>query len=97
MARSLLSPRLFIFRSLVGFKGVEITGWRAIRLSRNLGSFVRLSDVPRHASKTDAADQAAHDVLVSLYPAFQATLDTELQQDLAQITDEKPKADGIAV
>ena len=58
---------------------------------------VRLSDVPPRASTTAAADQAAHDVLVSLYPAFQAALDTELQQDLAQIADEKPKADGIVV
>src|ERR1700758_468321 len=48
---------------------------------------VRLSDVPRSASKIAAADQAAHDVLVSLYPAFQASLDTELQQDLARLRD----------
>src|SRR5882724_2928152 len=40
---------------------------------------VRLSNVPRLASQPTAADQAAHDVLVALYPAFQATLDTELQ------------------
>jgi membrane-associated phospholipid phosphatase len=36
-------------------------------------------------------------VLASLYPAFQATLDSELQQDLAQIPEGKPKTDGIAV
>src|ERR1700751_6244488 len=47
--------------------------------------FVRLPDVSRRASRLAAADQAAHDVLVALYPAFQATLDAELQQDLAQI------------
>jgi membrane-associated phospholipid phosphatase len=74
---------------------------------------VRLRDVPRHASKIAAADQAAHDVLVSLYPAFQTSLDTQLQQDLAQLPDndkdkdndndrdrdrgEDRKADGIAV
>ena len=46
---------------------------------------VRLSDVSPQASTTAAADQAAHDVLVSLYPAFQAALGMELQQDLAQI------------
>jgi membrane-associated phospholipid phosphatase len=44
-----------------------------------------------------AADQAAHDVLLALYPTFQASLDGELQQDLAQIPDGKPKSDGIAV
>ena len=65
------------------------------------GSFtpylVRLVDVSRRASQPAAADQAAHDVLVSLYPGFQSTLDAELQQDLAQIPDGKPKTDGIAV
>src|SRR6266496_6157200 len=58
---------------------------------------VRLPDIPRSASKIAAADEAAHDVLVSLYPAFQVSLDTELQQDLAQIPDNERKAQGIAV
>src|ERR1700746_1500870 len=58
---------------------------------------VRLPDVSRRASRLAAADQAAHDVLVALYPAFQATLDSELQQDLAQIPDGQNKTDGIAV
>src|SRR5246127_4182447 len=58
---------------------------------------VRLPDVPRSASKIAAADQAAHDVLVFLYPAFQASLDTELVQDLAQLPDNERKAQGISV
>jgi membrane-associated phospholipid phosphatase len=58
---------------------------------------VRLSDVPRRASQPAAADQAAHDVLVALYPTFQATFDTELEQDLAQIQDGKNKSDGISI
>src|ERR1700746_111077 len=58
---------------------------------------VRLPDVSRRASRLAAADQAAHDVLVALYPAFQATIDAELQQDLAQIADGQNKTDGIAV
>jgi hypothetical protein len=58
---------------------------------------VRLADVSPRTSQAAAADQAAHDVLVSLYPAFEATLDAELQQDLAQIANGKPKTDGIAV
>jgi membrane-associated phospholipid phosphatase len=58
---------------------------------------VRLPDVSRKASQTAAADQAAHDVLVSLYPTFQPTLDAELQTDLARISDGKPKTDGIAI
>jgi membrane-associated phospholipid phosphatase len=59
--------------------------------------FVRIPNVSGHASTPAAADQAAHDALVALYPAFQATLDAELQQDLAQIPDGQNKADGIAV
>ncbi|HJX90757.1 MAG TPA: vanadium-dependent haloperoxidase [Pyrinomonadaceae bacterium] len=58
---------------------------------------VRLPDVPRSASEIAAADEAAHDVLVFLYPAFQMSLDTELQQDLAQIPDNKRKTQGVAV
>jgi membrane-associated phospholipid phosphatase len=58
---------------------------------------VRLSDVSRLASQPAAADQAAHDVLVALYPTFQATLDAELQQDLAQIPEGQDRADGVTV
>ena len=58
---------------------------------------VRLSDVSRLASQPAAADQAGHDVLVALYPTFQATLDAELQQDLAQIPEGQDRADGITV
>lgn len=58
---------------------------------------VRLTDVSSKASPRAAADQAAHDVLVSLYPAFQPTLDAELQTDLAAIPDGTSKTDGIAV
>ena len=56
---------------------------------------VRHSNVSRRASAEAAADQAAHDVLISLYPAFATTLDSELQQDLAQIPNGHDKADGI--
>jgi hypothetical protein len=56
---------------------------------------VRHPHVSRRASATAAADQAAHDVLISLYPAFATALDSELQQDLAQIPYGRDKADGI--
>jgi membrane-associated phospholipid phosphatase len=58
---------------------------------------IRLSNVSRLASQPAAADQAAHDVLDALYPAFQTTLDAELQQDLAQIPEGQDKTDGITV
>jgi hypothetical protein len=57
----------------------------------------RLSDVPRDASQEAAAAAAAHEVLVALYPAFKAALDTQLQQSLAQIRDGKDKLQGIAI
>jgi hypothetical protein len=56
---------------------------------------VRHPHVSRRASAQAAADQAAHDVLISLYPAFATTLDSELQQDLAQIPYGRDKSDGI--
>src|SRR6201988_4189565 len=58
---------------------------------------VKLPSVSQNASEPAAADQAAHDVLVSLYPSFQASLDAQLQQDLAEIPDGQPKTDGISV
>jgi hypothetical protein len=56
---------------------------------------VRHPHVSRKASTQAAADQAAHDVLISLYPTFAATLDSELQQDLEQIPYGRDKTDGI--
>src|SRR6516165_1079397 len=45
---------------------------------------IRLS-ASHFASQEAAAVGAAHEVLVNLYPNFQATLDTQLQQPLAQL------------
>jgi PAP2 superfamily len=58
---------------------------------------VRLSGVPQDASQEAAAAAAAHQVLVALYPGFQAALDTALQQSLAQIPDGNDKAEGIRI
>jgi hypothetical protein len=41
---------------------------------------VQIAHISRRASEDAAADTAAHDVLVALYPAFQAILDAQLQQ-----------------
>jgi hypothetical protein len=48
------------------------------------------------ASQEAAAAAAAHEVLVKLYPSFQATLDAQLQQALAQLPN-RGKADGISI
>src|SRR6202035_5310399 len=48
------------------------------------------------ASQEPAGAAAAHEVLVKLYPRFQATLDGQLQQALAQLPS-RGKADGISI
>ena len=58
---------------------------------------VHLSDAPRDASQEAAAAAAAHRVLVALYATLKNTLDTELQQSLAQIPDGERKTQGIVV
>jgi hypothetical protein len=58
---------------------------------------VRLSGVPQDASQEAAAASAAYEVLIALYPAFKATLVTQLQQSLAQIPDGKDKAQGVLI
>ena len=58
---------------------------------------IHLSGVSPNASQDAASAQAAHEVLVSLYPTFQATLDTELQDSLAQIPDGTAKTEGISI
>lgn len=56
---------------------------------------VRIIGVPGQASQEAATDAAAHDVLVALYPKFQAALDTELQQLLALVPNGEHKTQGI--
>jgi hypothetical protein len=56
---------------------------------------VRLS-ASHLASQEAAAAAAAHEVLVKLYPNFQATLDAQFQQALAQLPN-GGKVDGISI
>jgi hypothetical protein len=49
------------------------------------------------ASQDAAAVSAAHDVLAALYPAFKGTLDSALQQSLAQLLRGPSQAEGIQV
>jgi len=56
-----------------------------------------LTGVSQSVSQEAAAAAAAHEVLVALYPGFQAMLDAQLQQSLAQIPDGAAKADGIII
>ena len=58
---------------------------------------VVLPGVSRDASQDAAAAAAAHEVLVALYPAFQAMLDARLQESLADVPDGPARDEGIAV
>jgi PAP2 superfamily len=58
---------------------------------------VRLTGVSRFASQDAAAASAAHEVLVTLYPTFKTSLDSQLQQSLSSIHDGADKAEGIAI
>jgi hypothetical protein len=58
---------------------------------------VRLRGVSRSASQDAAASSAGHEVLVALYPAFQATLDNQLQQSLALVPEGPDKTEGINI
>ena len=58
---------------------------------------VRFSGVSRQASQPAAADAAAHDVLVVLYPSLTSTLDAEFQQSLALVQDGAAKTEGIRI
>ena len=51
----------------------------------------------RRPSQDAAAAAAAHEVLVTLYPSFTATLDGELQQSLAQISRAEEQTEGVRI
>ena len=58
---------------------------------------VRLPRASRDASQEAAAAAAAHRVLESLYPNFQAMLEIELQASLKPIPEGQARTDGIAI
>jgi PAP2 superfamily len=58
---------------------------------------VRFSGVSRRASQAAAADAAAHDVLVALYPQLTTTLDEAFQQSLALVQDGVAKTEGMRI
>ena len=52
---------------------------------------------PRTASKEAAADAAAHDTLIALYPAQRATLDADQTTAVSHVTNDARRAAGLAV
>jgi len=58
---------------------------------------VRIERVSRHASQEAAAAEAAHDVLIVLFPSFMTLLDTQLGDSLGKIPEGPEKTAGIDV
>jgi len=58
---------------------------------------VRFSGASQQASQPAAADAAAHDVLVALYPQLKSALDAKLQQSLTLVQDGVAKTEGIRI
>jgi len=58
---------------------------------------VRVEHVSAHVSQEAAGVAAADETLITLYPAFQTTLDQQYDQSLAQIPDGTDKTTGIDV
>ena len=58
---------------------------------------VMLPGAPADASPDAAAAAAGHEVLLTLFPGFQAFIDSEYQQLLSQIPDGAPKSEGVQV
>jgi hypothetical protein len=64
-------------------------------IDRSHDPYLIFARAPRGASETAAADAAAHTVLVGLYPAQQATLDTTYSSELAKVADGPAKDEGV--
>jgi hypothetical protein len=58
---------------------------------------VQFSGVSQQASQPAAADAAAHEVLVALYPGLTSKLDAEFQQSLTLVPDGAGKTEGIRI
>jgi hypothetical protein len=87
-------------RDLAMVHAAMFDAMNAIR-PRYTSALVSLSGVRGYASREMAGAQAAHDVLVALFPAKQAALDASLAATADQIPDDpphgkQPKAKGIA-
>jgi membrane-associated phospholipid phosphatase len=68
-----------------------------LSLTRAAPPYKAAVPAPDGARPDAAADQAAHDVLVALYPTARADLDTQLGGELAAMPDGQAKQDGVAV
>src|SRR3954470_13100197 len=65
-------------------------------IERDYAPYLVNRHAPRWASEEAAAAAAAHDVLVALMPAQQATLDAALTSSLAKVPDGRAENAGVA-
>jgi PAP2 superfamily protein len=68
-----------------------------VSIERNGKPYLVHVHAPRSASAVSAANAAAHDTLVALYPQLAAAIDAEYAQQLATIEPSRAKERGIAV
>src|SRR5439155_8173885 len=66
-------------------------------IDRSYSPYLLQLSAPRGASIDAAAAQAAHDTLVSLFPDYQPTLDSDLAADLADVHPRNSRDEGAQV
>ena len=77
---------------------VQIAVFDAVNaFDRNYDSYSKIHPAHPRASMEAAIAQAAHDTLNALFPSQQAACDQALANDLSQIANTRPLADGVAV
>src|SRR5205823_2887836 len=65
-----------------------------VSIDRSAAPYLVQVHAPRSASTASAADAAAHDMLVALYPALTASIDDEYAQQLAALQPSRAKEKG---
>jgi hypothetical protein len=68
-----------------------------VSIDRSSAPYLVQVHAPRSASTASAADAAAHDMLVALYPQLTASIDAEYGQQLATLESSRAKERGITV
>lgn len=66
-------------------------------VSGKFHSYMPTPEVPANTSLKAAIAQAGHDTLVALFPRQAASFDSYLAEDLAHVTDEEAKTNGVAL
>jgi membrane-associated phospholipid phosphatase len=79
------------------FAMLQAAEYDAVNSITRSGTPYRAVKAPADARPDAAADEAAHDVLLALYPSMRSGLDARLRGQLADIPEGRPKDDGVRV